>query len=133
MPTLRRLIDAAHAAHLAHEAATDNGADPAELARLAADVEATMAAVLAAHPAGVTAVSVELTDAIHDGAGWSANGCWAQRYSLWLPAGCTPSYLSRRIKAAAGLSGLRGETYDGGDFWQFRPYGCAVLCFASFN
>lgn len=133
MPTLRHLIDAAHDAHVAHETAADNGADPAELARLAADAKATMAAVTAAHPAGVTAVSVELTDAIYDGSGWSANGCWVNRYSLWVPSGCSQTYLSRRIKDIAGLSGLRGETYDHGDLWQFRPYGAAVLCFATFN
>ena len=133
MPRLSALIQTAHTAHTAHAAAVDCAAPPSITARLSEAADAALAAVTAAHPAGITQVSVEVTDAIHDGMGWSANGCWVNRHTLWVPAGCSPSYLSRRIKAAAGYSAVRGETWDSGDLWRFRPYGCAVLVFASFD
>lgn len=36
--------------------------------------------------------------------------------------------IMRRAKAAAGISGLRGQTVNYGDGWEFRPYRhCTVL------
>lgn len=131
---LCRLADAALEAHTIYQTAADAGADPLTLARLNGAAESALAELTALHPSGITAVAIEETDAWHEpGGGWSGNYAWVRRHTLWLPAGATPRQISRAIKAATGYSGVRGETFDSGDLWQFRPYGCAVLVFATFN
>jgi hypothetical protein len=37
----------------------------------------------------------------------------------------------RRAKAAIGLSGVRGETHDHGDGYEFRPYGMCTVMFVT--
>lgn len=133
MPKLSSLISTAHAANAAYRQAVDCGADATILQRLGDAADSALAAVTAMHPSGITEVSVTVTDAIHDGYGWSANGCWVRRYSLWVSSGASPATISRAIKRAAGYSGVRGTVEDYGDSWRFKPYGQCVLIFADFN
>ena len=39
--------------------------------------------------------------------------------------------LMRRAKAAVGLTGLRGRTYDHGAMYEFRPYRSATVMFVT--
>lgn len=39
----------------------------------------------------------------------------------------------RRAKAALGLSGLRGRTFNHGDMMEFRPFGMACVLFVTYR
>jgi hypothetical protein len=39
--------------------------------------------------------------------------------------------LARKIKKAAGLTGVRGRSSWNGDFYEFRPYRACVVLFAN--
>ena len=39
----------------------------------------------------------------------------------------------RRAKAALGLSGLRGRTFNHGDLIEFRPYGMCCVLFVTYR
>ncbi len=41
--------------------------------------------------------------------------------------------LARKVKAAFGLSGVRGRSYWHGDQWEFRPYRSCTVVFAQFD
>ena len=72
-------------------------------------------------------IDVEYTDTF----GGQANYCWLKRATLTLPHGLSDLALVRRAKAAMGLSGVRGRMAYHGDCWEFRPYRCATVMFAS--
>lgn len=57
--------------------------------------------------------------------GWDGNG----RIE---PKGYRP-YLMRAAKAAMGLTGVRGRTYDHGDMIEFRPYRSCTVMFISYH
>lgn len=76
--------------------------------------------------------------------GGEANYCWVKRGKVSMPELTHYGYdgsqgysrankiekreLMRKVKAEIGLTGVRGVTYDQGDFIEFRPYGsCTVL------
>ena len=67
---------------------------------------------------------IEVTDTF----GGEANYCWVERSKLRVPGGISYLALVRRIKAAAGYSGIRGHTYVSGDFVEIRfPERCVVI------
>lgn len=73
--------------------------------------------------------NVEVTDTF----GGEANYAWVRRYSFVAPAGAKQREIMRRAKAAADLTNVRGETSgDGGDGYEFRPRGDALVMFVSF-
>lgn len=72
-------------------------------------------------------LEVEYTDTF----GGEANYSWVIRESLELPTGLSDIAIMRRAKKAMGLSGVRGASYSHGDMWEFRPYGCCTVMFAS--
>lgn len=85
--------------------------------------------------------AVEYTDTF----GGEANYCWVRRATIEVvPMEPDTVYTSaatiarkrrayqmdvmRKAKAAMGLTGTRGRTYDLGDGYEFRPYGeCTVM------
>lgn len=85
--------------------------------------------------------NVELTDTF---AG-EANYCWVKRATVTMPEltyygydGCTnyakankvyQRELSKRAKAAMGLTGVRGVMEHSGDMSEFRPCGMCVVMF----
>ena len=88
--------------------------------------------------------AVEYTDTF----GGEANYCWVKRASIDVPE--WPAFkgwdgngrrepkgyqaaVMRRAKAALGLSGLRGRTYQHGDMIEFRPYRMACVLFVTWS
>jgi len=64
-------------------------------------------------------IAIEVTDLIHDGMGWTANCCWVNRYEIEVPDNASDLSIVRRIKAAAGIQGMRRDYWAGGE-WCFR-------------
>lgn len=68
--------------------------------------------------------ALEYTDTF----GGDANYSWIRRETMPSKEGETQRSIMRRAKAEMGLTGLKGETYNYGDFLQFKPRGyCTVL------
>lgn len=74
-----------------------------------------------------TTFNVEYTDTF----GGESNYCWVRRADIEAPRKATNALIMRRAKAAVGISGLRGKTYDYGDMIEFRPYGMATVMFVT--
>jgi hypothetical protein len=88
---------------------------------------------------------VELTDTF----GGEANYCWVRRATVTMPELTHYGYdggsnyakankvyqreLTRRAKAAVGLTGDRGVKTDFGDSIEFRPYGRCVVMFVTYR
>jgi hypothetical protein len=74
-------------------------------------------------------IDIELTDTF----GGEANYSWVRRYTLDTPDDTTQRALVRRIKQAAGLTGVRCNTDDHGGMITIRPVGVCVVLFATFS
>lgn len=67
---------------------------------------------------------VEVTDTF----GGQANYSWVERSKLRVPDDISELALVRRIKSAAGYSGIRGRAEISGDFVEIRfPSRCIVI------
>lgn len=66
---------------------------------------------------------------VTDTFGGEANFSWVRKYSFSAPPDASQRLLMRRAKAAAGMSGVRGNTDSYGDSFTFRPSGCCVVAF----
>ena len=67
---------------------------------------------------------IEVTDLF----GGEANYACVERSKLRVPDGISDLALVRRIKSAAGYSGIRGQTYVSGDSVEIRfPERCVVI------
>lgn len=67
---------------------------------------------------------IEVTDTF----GGQANYSWVHRYAISMPDGISDLALVRRIKSAAGYSGIRGRTWVAGDSVEIRfPSRCIVI------
>jgi hypothetical protein len=91
--------------------------------------------------------NVEYTDTF----GGEANYCWVRRAKVTMPElthyGYTGSTdgtyarankvfrreLMRKAKAAMGLTGVRGRTYDHSGDLEFRPYASCTVMFVSYS
>lgn len=58
-------------------------------------------------------VHAECTDLWRDDCGWSANCSWVRRKILVVPATISDIALSRRIKRALGIQGMRPDSWAG--------------------
>lgn len=65
--------------------------------------------------------------------GGQANYSWVKRVTIKADGDTSDLALMRRAKAALGLSGLRGRTYQHGDMVEFRPYGMACVLFVTWG
>ena len=63
--------------------------------------------------------------------GGQANYCWVRRAEIELPVGISDRAMARRVKAALGITGLRGRSYRNGDTWEFRPHRMCTVVFAN--
>jgi hypothetical protein len=69
-------------------------------------------------------MEVEYTDTF----GGEPNYCWVRRATIDVPSGASDREVTKRAKAAVGLTGVRGKTYHQGDWMEFRPYRtCTIL------
>jgi len=67
---------------------------------------------------------IEVTDLY----GGEANYAWVYRYEIGAPDDISDLALVRRIKSAAGYSGIRGNSFISGDFVEIRfPARCVVI------
>ena len=67
---------------------------------------------------------IEVTDTF----GGEANYAWVYRYAISMPGGISDLALVRRIKSAAGYSGIRGRATVMGDSVEIRfPTRCIVI------
>ena len=67
---------------------------------------------------------IEVTDTF----GGEANYDWVYRYAISMPDDISDLALVRRIKSAAGYSGIRGRTWVAGGFVEIRfPSRCIVI------
>lgn len=74
-------------------------------------------------------INIELTDTF----GGDANYSWVRRYTLDAPDDTTQRSLVRRIKKAAGINGVRCNSFNYGDTLELRPAGACVVLFATFS
>ena len=74
-------------------------------------------------------IQLELTDTF----GGEANYSWVRRYALDTPDDISRRALVRRIKNAAGITGVRCKTDDHGGMITIRPVGACVVLFATFD
>jgi hypothetical protein len=74
-------------------------------------------------------IEIELTDTF----GGEANYSWVRRYTLATPENISQRALVRRIKKAAGITGVRCVTDDHGGMIAIRPVGACVVLFATFS
>ena len=65
--------------------------------------------------------------------GGEANYSWVKRATIEADAALSDLALMRRAKAALGLSGLRGRTFNHGDMIEFRPYRVACVLFVTYR
>ena len=65
--------------------------------------------------------------------GGDANYSWVKRATIKAEGGTSDLALMRRAKAALGLSGLRGRTYQHGDMIEFRPYRMCCVLFVTWS
>lgn len=87
---------------------------------------------------------VEYTDTI----GGEANYAWVKRATILVPewdkfkgwdgnGRVAPkgyqACVMRKAKAAVGLAGIKGRTYNMGDEYEFRPYGIRTVLFVTFR
>lgn len=78
---------------------------------------------------------VEYTDTF----GGEANYCWVRRAVVNQPGSDrignakVDRALKRAIKAAVGITGLRGTWNDNGDMLEFRPRGVCTVLFAHWH
>ena len=79
-----------------------------------------------------TAIAVyraECTDLWRDECGWSANCSWVRRRTIVVPAGISDSALSRKIKRALGIQGMRVDHWAGSEFcWRDGCIGAWADC-----
>lgn len=82
--------------------------------------------------------SVEVTDTF----GGQANYCWLRKYKISVPRPATPSTsdyaiytrrIKRAAKAAAGMTGTRGNWCDYGDTMEFRPAKACIVMFVTYD
>ena len=67
---------------------------------------------------------IEVTDLF----GGEANYSWVYRYAIRTSGDMSNLALVRRIKSAAGYSGIRGRTWVAGEFVEIRfPARCVVI------
>lgn len=78
----------------------------------------------------MTAPTYQMAAEYTDTFGGEANYCWVTRATVNLPEGASAATISRRIKAALGISGMKGRAYQDGDRWEFRPYNSCTIAFA---
>lgn len=87
---------------------------------------------------------IEYTDTF----GGEANYSWVTRARVFMPelthygydggtnyARCNKVFrreLMKRAKAAIGLTGIKGRTFDYGDLIEFRPYRSCTVLFVSY-
>lgn len=88
---------------------------------------------------------VELTDTF----GGESNYSWVKRESVAMPELTHYGYdgganyakanrvftreLMKRAKAAVGLTGVKGKTFDHGDMIEFRPFGLLQVMFVTYR
>lgn len=60
-----------------------------------------------------------------------ANYSWVCREEIAHNRPLSDRALTRKFKAALGLTGIRGRSYWRGDQWEFRPYGRCTVAFAT--
>lgn len=72
------------------------------------------------------AYRIEMTDTF----GGEANYCWVKRGEITADSSASRRAIIRRVKAWAGLSGVRCRVYDHGDQLELRPHGQNVVVFA---
>lgn len=67
-------------------------------------------------------IAITMTDLIYDGVGWSANGCWANRWEIELDEDTSDDLCSRAIRHRAGVTGdpaWRRDDWSGAE-WSWR-------------
>jgi hypothetical protein len=72
---------------------------------------------------------VELTDTF----GGEANYSWVRRKEIEIPKNAKTPQIMRIAKKAIGFSGVRGKTFNHGDFIEFRPSGICQVVFIKIN
>lgn len=67
----------------------------------------------------INIIRAECTDLWRDEFGWSANCSWVRRRILVVPATISDTALSRRVKRALGIQGMRADSWAGSEFcWR---------------
>lgn len=61
------------------------------------------------------AYEITVTDMLNGPDGWTENGCWVDRITIYVPESASDLALARRVLKAAGYSGEISEKL--GDLW----------------
>jgi len=65
-------------------------------------------------------IRARVTDLWCDCGGWSENASWCRSVELRVPADLSDAAISRRIKAALGIQGMRTDSWCCSDFGPWR-------------
>jgi hypothetical protein len=74
-------------------------------------------------------VRFELTDTF----GGQANYSWVKRGEFEMASDATQSQIMRRVKAELDLTGQRFRVESNGDMLTFKPTGCCMIGFVTFE
>ena len=68
-------------------------------------------------------IRARVADLMHDGWGWSENASWARETIVEVPDDASYLAISRRVKSALGITGMRTDCWCASDFGPWRD-GC---------
>jgi hypothetical protein len=65
-------------------------------------------------------IRARVADLMHDGWGWSENASWARETIVEVPDDSSDLAISRKVKAALGITGMRTDCWCVSDFGPWR-------------
>lgn len=68
-------------------------------------------------------IRARVADLLHDGWGWSENASWARETIVEVPDDASDLAISRKVKSALGIIGMRTDCWCASDFGPWRD-GC---------
>lgn len=70
-----------------------------------------------------------VTDLWNGTCGWSANCSWVRRVEIEVPDDASDALISRRVKRALGIQGMRRDAWSGAEFsWRDGCIGAWAEC-----
>jgi len=68
-------------------------------------------------------IRARVADLMHDGLGWSENASWARETIVEVPDDSSDLMISRKVKAALGITGMRSDCWCASEYGPWRD-GC---------
>ena len=65
-------------------------------------------------------IRARVADLMHDGLGWSENASWARETIVEVPDDSSDLMISRKVKAALGITGMRSDCWCASEYGPWR-------------